>query len=360
MGSRRRWKTIVHLRWVRREWTSHWPFFLFHFATLGALLWWIPYDRLPWTGVAVAIIAVLAALMSVHSNLRPRHKFIYFALMAALLITEFRAMRKDRDDAQNSQNQFQSQEDQRLAILLGQERVNTQKLLDQENINLNTNLTQDQGEFEGTISALLTTHKQDEEEFANLLKREAALGESQRELSEQYIGRLLPGDSPTPINSCLPGGESPKEGEILTIFGDNAALGVFPLTVLKIGDRDLIGIHKIPESNAVSVSIDFHDSENHVLLRLNENGAVNRSSLILQHPTKNEFLLDNEFGVEFLRITYVNPRVFQIAGKAIYCGNAFPLQSEFMHNSCAAHSNLSQSNSGYVHFAATACPKPQP
>jgi hypothetical protein len=58
----------------------------------GAVVWWTPYKHLPWTGTGVALIALLAALMSVHEGLQSRHKVVYFTLMALLLLVEFRAM----------------------------------------------------------------------------------------------------------------------------------------------------------------------------------------------------------------------------------------------------------------------------
>lgn len=100
-----------------------------------------------------------------------------------------------------------------------------------------------------------------------------------------------------------------------------------------VGNGRVITINKVEHSTAISLSLDFRDDHNRILLRLNEDGIVNRSNLFLLHPSKNEFLIENEFGGDFLRATYVNPRVFKITGSVIYCGTVWPIQAEF-HNGC--------------------------
>lgn len=141
-------------------------------------------------------------------------------------------MRKDREDAQHAQDKINQQAESRLNKLLDTEHDNTEQLLDQENANLNGFLKQDQSEFANTIRTLLAAHRQDEKEFSGVLKEQRALNESQQDFSEQFLGRLVPGNDPTPHNACLPDGQNPKEGEILSIFGDMSAIGPLPQTVL--------------------------------------------------------------------------------------------------------------------------------
>ena len=47
-------------------------------------------------GFAVAVIAVLAAAMSVHPDMQPWQKFVWLLFIGAFLITELRAIRQDR------------------------------------------------------------------------------------------------------------------------------------------------------------------------------------------------------------------------------------------------------------------------
>jgi len=326
-------------RWLRWPSRPHWGYMSCQVVTAGAVIWWLSsYRHLPWTGVAVAIIAVMAALMSVHPRIQPADKFLYLILIAGLLAVEFRAMYKDRKEAQDAQNNFQVQEDGRLGKLLDSERQNTKILLDQENASFTTVLSQDQIQFKSTMTALLDTHRQDEKDFAGVVKKEEGLIEAQEDLSERLAGRLVPGNRPTPATGCLRNGGDPPEGTVLVIFGDNGSLATrFPHTVMKIGDTEVISIDRVENSNALALSLNFRDQENRVAFRMDKNGVVDRiGSLIFLHPNKSTFLIQDSFGNEFLRATYVNSKVFEIQGKAIYCGKVFEVQNKQFHDSCAS------------------------
>jgi len=342
---------------MRREWNAYRFYYLCHFATLIALGWWLSYKQhLPWTGVAIAILAVLAVLMSVHPDIRPRHKFIYFALMAALLITEFRAMRKDREEVQEAQEQSNIRETLRLKTLLDSERTNTKTLLDQENFSLSTILKQDDTQFASTISTLLKTHSKDEKEFAGVLRKQDQSFEEQRNLSEEFHGRLVPGNDPTPANGCFPAGQDPPDGQVLVMFGDNGSrVAVFPDTILTIGEFPIISIDRVENSNAIALSLDLRDEQNRIAFRMDKNGVANRiGGLIFLHPNKSTLLIQDAFGNEFLRVTYINPKVLRVQGKAIYCGKTFDLQNRVIHNSCASYGG--KSNWGFD--TAASCPMP--
>ncbi|MGA2652154.1 MAG: hypothetical protein ABSF28_16600 [Terracidiphilus sp.] len=56
----------------------------------------MPDSHVPLPGFAVAVVAGIAALMSVHPDLRPWQKFIYLLLIGAFIVIEFRAIRSDR------------------------------------------------------------------------------------------------------------------------------------------------------------------------------------------------------------------------------------------------------------------------
>ena len=239
--------------------------------------------------------------------------------------------------------------------MLEGERINTGQLLDQENLNLSAFLKQDQTQFEGTMSTLLATHEQDEKDFAGVVQKEEGLLTKQQELSELFAGRLVPDNRPTPHNACLADGEEPGEGQILTIFGDNSdILRMFPHGVLEVGDTQAIAVDRESNSNAIALSLDFRDAQNRIALRVNKDGVVNRSPLILLRPNKSTFLVEDVFGKEMLRAEYVNPKVFKVTGKAVYCGQLFDVQPQNIHNSCAGAATVS----GFK-IAAQECPKPQ-
>jgi hypothetical protein len=64
------------------------------------VLWWVPYSHLPPPGWAVAFIAGAAAAMSVHDDMKGWQKGIWMLIIGAFLITELRAIDKDRNDAE--------------------------------------------------------------------------------------------------------------------------------------------------------------------------------------------------------------------------------------------------------------------
>jgi hypothetical protein len=71
-------------------------FLALEFAFIPLALWWVPYKHLPSPGWAVAFIAVAAAAMSVHDEMRGWQKGIWLLIIGFFLITELRAISKDR------------------------------------------------------------------------------------------------------------------------------------------------------------------------------------------------------------------------------------------------------------------------
>ena len=97
-------------RWVRRVWRKHWFYLSCQFAAIGSWIFWIPYHNLPLPGYAIAVVGGIAALMSVHPDLRAWQKFVYLLLIAGFLVTEFRAIRKDHDESDAKQALFFQQQ----------------------------------------------------------------------------------------------------------------------------------------------------------------------------------------------------------------------------------------------------------
>jgi hypothetical protein len=76
-------------------------FTLLEFACIPLVLWWIPYSHLPAPGWAVAFIAGAAAAMSVHDDMKGWQKGLWMLIIGAFLITELRAISKDRAEIQH-------------------------------------------------------------------------------------------------------------------------------------------------------------------------------------------------------------------------------------------------------------------
>ena len=71
-------------------------FLALELACVPLAFWWLPYSHLPPPGWAVAFIAGAAAAMSVHDDMKGWQKGIWLLIIGAFLITELRAINKDR------------------------------------------------------------------------------------------------------------------------------------------------------------------------------------------------------------------------------------------------------------------------
>jgi hypothetical protein len=80
--------TREHLRY------RHLVFNLVHLGAIVLLVYW--WHHLPPPGYAVGVLAVLAAAMSVHGEMRMGHKILWMLLIGAFLFAEFRAIDNDR------------------------------------------------------------------------------------------------------------------------------------------------------------------------------------------------------------------------------------------------------------------------
>jgi hypothetical protein len=222
-------------------------------------LWWI--RQIPGTGKSVALLAVVAALMSTFwSNLDTTAKFMWVLLMFGFLFIESRAIDKDRiESATELANYFSTisqQSSSDLKQILDQERQDFQSSFDTQQ----QAIKQQQDQFTKTIQTLVDTHSEDEKNFAGVLNKQDKAFEAQRELSEQLMGRLVPGDSPTPTNACSTIYQ-PKDGEVLVINGDSADItGAFPHTVLMIGGFPVLSVDRVANSSEdLSLSVDIRD-----------------------------------------------------------------------------------------------------
>jgi hypothetical protein len=324
---------------LRREGEKHWFYYLCHVGVLCAFIYWLPYSRLPWPGVAVAIIAVLAALMSVHGDIHPRHKFIYFALMAALLVTEFRAMRKDREVNEAVQKEWNRQEDDRLVDLLAGERANTKALLDQENQSFEGVLTQSQTDFNTTMRKFSDNQNVTMREFA---KNESAnqvrfnkIIEHEEEVTESERGILAPSNLPTPPTNCRF-----ATPDAITVVLDQqgrhfySTFTKFPHTIMASKSHGpILTVDRIPNGN-ITVNFDIRSSDGKIIARMGQDGyVINRNNTLEIKKTAHSIDVVDLYGQNVMSLEYLNKQAILIRG------NIFgfpPLMSEI----CSSNSTV--------------------
>jgi hypothetical protein len=211
-----------------------------------------------------------------------------------------------------------------------------------------------QQQFNATMRAFGEAQISENNHFAGILGKQQQAFEEQRDLSEELHGRLVPGDSPTPSNACSKFYQ-PKDGEVTLIIGDSADItGTFPHTFLSIGGFPVLSVDRVSSSSEdLSLSVDLRDQSNRIAFRMNKDGVVNKTNLILLHPDKSTLLLQDEYGVDIFRARFLNPKVFEVSGKVSYCGQLLPVQNPMIHGYCSAF------NGGDIAYGAPPCPKPQ-
>jgi hypothetical protein len=130
---------------------------------VAALLigWWWPH--LPSPGYAVAVIAVLAAAMSIHTDMPGPQKAIWMVLIGAFLLIEFRAIKKDREE-----------NDKLQAGIRQEERNSFKSVLDKEAQNLKDILANQQTNFSGTTDQLLQAQRDERRQFSGVLEKQLA------------------------------------------------------------------------------------------------------------------------------------------------------------------------------------------
>jgi hypothetical protein len=252
-------------------------------------------------------------------------------------------MNKDKKETQETQNQFQIDEDNRLKTMLDGERENTKILLEQENRDLSTILNQDQNRFENIISTLLKTHKEDVKKFSGVLNKEQKLYEREEELAESYSGKLYPGSSSDPFpNGCE--GEAPASATFIIFGGENGSwTTTFPHTVLMVNGRPELQLIKLP-SGVIAPVMDIRDAEGKIIARFDANGFVIGRRLSISRPDASTLIVIDEYGNQALLINYLNPKAILITGYMYVRGrrlsiNINPYDSPF-------HSSVRHSCSG--------------
>ena len=77
---------------------SHPIFLLLQLSALALFLYWLPWGHLPLPGSGIAIVSVLVAAMSLQGEISQAQKALWMLIIGAFVVTEFRAIRKDRDE----------------------------------------------------------------------------------------------------------------------------------------------------------------------------------------------------------------------------------------------------------------------
>lgn len=123
---------------VRGGLRLQWFFYLAQLVAIAVIIRW--WNNLPVPGYAIGVLAVAAAVMSVHGRMRWWQKVTWMLIIGAFLFLEFRAIDKDRKLFADDQAMQRDKEQDRF-----------KRLLNNQNDNFNKMLTQAQADFSATI-----------------------------------------------------------------------------------------------------------------------------------------------------------------------------------------------------------------
>jgi hypothetical protein len=127
-------------KFIRKEKLSK-SDWLFLFIQLGAALWiWLWWFALPSPGYSVGVLAVLAAVMSVHGEMPPFQKVFWLLLIAGFLFLEFRAIDWDRANNDAHEALIRFEERDHFREIMSQDREQFSKVLQQNQEQFNTTL----------------------------------------------------------------------------------------------------------------------------------------------------------------------------------------------------------------------------
>ena len=170
---------------------------------------WIRYARLPAPGWSIAVLAIAAALISIHDKVTGPQKAIWLLLTAFFLVDELRAIAKDRWASAEQQRLSRQEEQKKFLNLLRQEKQDKFSVITNQENAFSTLAKQQQESFRTTLIEFLKTEVVDRAGFQSVLSKQQKLYQHEEELAASQSGVLIPGSSSTPMNNCaMPSGES--------------------------------------------------------------------------------------------------------------------------------------------------------
>jgi hypothetical protein len=281
----------------------------FVLAQVGATIWalgWL-FGTTPSPGYSIGVLAVVAAVMSVHPEMKDFQKVIWMLLIGAFLTIEFRAIDKDRKE--NNKQQAATEQQQQQAF---------QSILDSGTQNFKDLLSQEQAHFEKTIGLFLKAQRDERKAFSGVLEQQQALFRHQEEVAESLNGTLVPGSEPTPSNRCT--GQVP-DNAVVTIIGSSGGASytsTFPHTIIRSRSHgNVLGISKSSDGS-LKLNLDVRSGDGKIIVRMNESGFVlNHNNFLDVRKDKSSLLVEDEYGSQVINLRYLNPKAILVTGRGI-------------------------------------------
>jgi len=266
------------------------------------------------------MLAVVAAVMSVHPDMKPWQRSLWMLLIGAFMIVEFRAIDKDRKENQESQAKIR--EDDRKSF---------QSILDQGTRNFGDLLRSQQNSFRETTRLLLTNERDERSQFSSVLTAQKAVFDHQEQVMESLGGQLIPAGDPTPPNPCR--NVRPRVTFIKVGNRNNFSYtSQFPHTVIRSKRYgDVLSINR-SKDNSLRIRLDMRSADGKIIARLNDDGFIlNRNNYLEARRDASSLIVIDQYGAEVLNLRYLNPNAISVSGG----GMDFP---SFINGSCSGDS----------------------
>ncbi len=149
-------------------------------------------------------------------------------------------------------------------------------------------------------------------------------------------GVLIPAGDPTPPNQC--GG--PRDGDVVLLYGDNAALAhSFPHVILRsMTLGPVITLDRL-SNGYIAVIMDILDPSGKTVVHMDKEGFKVNPNVIMdrERPDESTLIVTGEYPGDSFRIRYLNKKAIQLDGTFHYPGRreAVPLRIQGCHDVCS-------------------------
>lgn len=315
-----------------RNWNSF--ISVLEIAGIVLALWWIPYDRLPAPGYSVMLIAIAAALMSIHEGMTNWQKGGWVVIMIFFLFDESRAIKKDRWDNEQRQTSELSQEQLSFKTLLREGRTANSTLLTANAKTLSSILQQNQAEFKATTQSFDKGQGLQRRAFGTILSKQEQLFNHEEELAEAEVGTLKPANEATPSNSC---GVVPSNSALIFIGNEsdrNVGLIMGSDQVFRDDPHKFHIFITHDKQNFLVPIVDLHGEDGKLIVRMNADGyLINRNNVTSVHKTPSSLIVTDLSGKVALDVDYINKETMRIGGEWITLAKSW-------HNTCFSGARL--------------------
>ena len=277
------------------------------------------YPILP--GYAVAALAVAAVIMTIRpATLSKGEQAAWIAIVFTLFISEMQVIADDRSE----------QDNQHHTEMAGQERQFTETLGSIAAENKNS-----VEQFKETMKQFVVTNQREQDRFNALVEQDKQLFAHEEKLAESTSGILTPASLPSPDNDCI---KKHPDG-FAVLYGDNTSvIKYFPHHIVVSSAGPLMTLDKLSSGDIVII-MDVRHPTGKIVARLDEQGYVIGSRLLIKRPDNSTLIVFDEYGNKALDVHYLNPRAVSVNGYLNYSGQIHNIQLENNHYACSYSPN---------------------